>query len=460
MKKTIKYLLLTVMLLTAVCLVASCSQWDTPYEDLDKDGYNVSVRFDANGGIFAGTNDVYIVDVFNLENAKDAGNGMKEISLLAPNDSKRGVGAFEISKTNSIFVGWYEKRELRVDEKGRALDAYGELTSVSGREQAYTYSGKWDFDKSVLTVDSNKEYKSEENALTLYAAWVPRFVFDIYAENREGGFDLIQSKEALELKLPAWNPKSGKMDINSLSSVDGKTFLEASLTKDFKEIISGTINGGIDYETATMVGGGRIEIYTRWLDGVWFNITSATQLKDNSRTDGNYIINSDLDFSDVTWSGTMASSTFKGQIIGNGHKISNITVNQGDTGIIRGGLFGGLDASAVIKDLTLENVTYNMNKGSLKAGASFGLLAGTIAEGATLENVAISGAFNVKSTIYPDTDYIIGVLSGNVIDTGIDISGITVNAVNDEDGDKVISLEINEENGQITVTLENKTVNN
>ncbi len=441
---------MTVMLLIAVCFVASCSQWDTPYDKLDKDGYNVSVRFEANGGIFAGTEDVYIVDVFNLNNAKTNAQGKKEISLLAPNDSKRGTGAFEISKTKSIFVGWYTDRQLRVDSQGRALDAYGELTSVSGREQAYTYSGKWDFDTSVLELDASKEYKSEENVLTLYAAWVPSFVFDIYAENSEGGFDLLVSKETLEIELPRWNDKTGKMDLKDLPSVDGKTFKEASLTKDFLETVTGKINGGIDYETGTMQGDGKVEIYTKWMDGVWFNISTPKQFKDNSRIDGCYIINADLDFTGIVWSSTLAKEGFKGQIIGNGHKLSNITVNQGDTSVIRGGVFGGIDADAVIKDVTFENVTYNMKSGSLKAGASFGLLAGTIAEGAQLENVAVSGTFNVSSNIYPDTTYSLGKLSGNIINTGIDISNISCNVIDDTDA---LSIEVNEENGQIALSF-------
>ena len=435
MNSKIKFLLLTVMLLIAVCFVASCSQWDTPYESLDKDGYNVSVRFDANGGIFAGTEDVYIVDVFNLNNAKTNKEGKKEISLLAPNDPKRGTGAFEISKTKSIFVGWYTERTLRVDEKGRALDAYGELTSVSGREQAYTYSGKWDFNTSVLPLDANKEYKSEENVLTLYAAWVPSFVFDIYAENGEGGYDLLASKETLEIELPRWNDKTGKMDLKDLPAIDGKTFKEASLTKDFTEIATGKINGGIDYETGTMQGDGKVEIYTKWMDGVWFNISTPKQFKDNSRIDGCYIINADLDFTGIVWSSTLAKESFKGQIIGNGHKFTNITVNQGDTSVMRGGVFGGIDATAVIKDISFENVTYNMNAGSLKAGASFGMLAGVI------------------SKIFPDTTYSIGKLSGNVIDKNIDISNISCNVIDDTEA---LSIEVNEENGQITLVFANK----
>ena len=448
MNNKIKFTLITVMLLIAVCLVASCSQWDTPYENLDKDGYNVSVRFDANGGIFAGTEDVYIVDVFNLNNAKTNENGKKEISLIAPNDPKRGTGAFEISKTKSIFVGWYTDRQLRVDEKGNPLDAYGVLTSVSGREQGYTYSGKWDFEKSKLELDPNKEYKSEENALTLYAAWVPSFVFDVYIEQADGSFELLTSKETLEIELPRWNEKSGKMDVKSLPTVENKTFKEASLTKDFSELVTGTVKGGIDYETGTMQGDGKVEIYTRYLDGVWFKISTPKQFKDNSRLDGCYIIENDLDFTGIIWSSTLATEMFKGQIIGNGHKMSNITVNQGSTTVMRGGLFGGFDASANIENVSFENITFNMNAGSLKTGASFGLLAGTISQEATLKDVTVSGNFNISSEIYESATYMIGVLSGNVISTGIDISNIFCQVTGETD-----KLSIEVENGQITLNF-------
>ena len=109
------------MLLIAVCFVASCSQWDTPYDSLNKDGYNVSVRFDANGGMFAETPNVYVVDVFNLDSLKTNANGNKEISLLDPEDSKRGTIKYTVSNQGHNFVGWYTERTPRVDENGNPL---------------------------------------------------------------------------------------------------------------------------------------------------------------------------------------------------------------------------------------------------------------------------------------------------------------------------------------------------
>ena len=143
------------------------------------------------------------------------------------------------------------------------------------------------------------------------------------------------------------------------------------------------------------------------------------------------------------------SDGFKGKIIGNGHKMSNITVNQGNTSVMRGGLFGGIDAGAEITGVTFENITFNMNAGSLKAGASFGLLAGTISNEAVLSDITVSGAFNISSKIYPDTDYSLGILSGNIIDTGIDASSITCQVTDDTEK---LSIEL-QDNGQITLAF-------
>jgi len=159
MKRITKYLLLSTLMLMVSLLVVSCSQWDTPYVSLDDSKYNVSVKFDANGGMFAGTKDVYVVDVFSLENQKSDANGMKEISLIQPDNSKRGDRAFEVSKTDYFLAGWYQERTPRVNDNGEALDDYGVPTSKSGRPQGYVYSGKWDFDIDTWLTKEYSTYR-------------------------------------------------------------------------------------------------------------------------------------------------------------------------------------------------------------------------------------------------------------------------------------------------------------
>lgn len=449
MNNKIKYLLITVMLLIAVCFVASCSQWDTPYDTLGEGGYNVSVRFDPNGGSFSGAENVNVVDVFNLDNQKTNANGNKVIPLVAPDDKSRPT-QYVASKQGYTLVGWYTSRELRVDKDGNALDDYGELVSVSGRNQGYVYSGKWDFATSTVEVDPNNKYNGEESVLTLYAAWAPHFNINFYEDKGNGEYELIGNKISSSLEISTWD--GAKMKEKDLPKLDGKTFKEASITSDFATLLSGTVTGHdlgmYDYETGTLKNGNNLNVYIRYNEGRWFKITNATQIRDNSYLDGCYIIENDLDFTGVTWKSLLSNDTFKGKIIGNGHKLSNITINQEDVNVMRGGLFGGIDAVAVIENVTFENVTYNMNKGSLKAGASFGLLAGVISSGATLTNVEISGKFNISSEIYPNSDYTVGVISGNVIETVIDTSNVECTVTGDQE-----KLSIEVENGQITLNF-------
>ncbi|MBQ9115524.1 MAG: hypothetical protein IJY04_00720 [Clostridia bacterium] len=162
MKKKFKIILAAIIVIAAATCLCACSQWNTPYDTLDGEGYKVSVRFDVNGGMFAGTNDVYIVDVFNVANAKVNTEGKVELPLLSPEDQRRGMNAFTASKNGCFLAGWYTERTPRVNEKGEPLDEYGQLVSESGREQGYEYSGKWDFSTDKLELDPNGKYTSEE----------------------------------------------------------------------------------------------------------------------------------------------------------------------------------------------------------------------------------------------------------------------------------------------------------
>ena len=61
MKQKIKVLLLTALTLGSMCLFTACGSEQTPYEINDKENYTVSVKYDANGGVFT-TNTSVIVD--------------------------------------------------------------------------------------------------------------------------------------------------------------------------------------------------------------------------------------------------------------------------------------------------------------------------------------------------------------------------------------------------------------
>lgn len=448
MKKRFKYLIATSLLVLAVLALSACAgNWGTPYPSLDEQGYTVSVKFDANGGVFAGTSDVTVVDVFSPANAETNAKGEKEFSLLSPDDPLRKEGAFSISRNGYFLAGWYTERTLRTNESGAPVDEFGVPTSESNKEQGYTYSGLWNFDTDTLKLKIDGTETSETPVLTLYAAWIPYIDYEFYTESG----DLIGTTELIDLDLPAWDENSGKMDLKRFPDRDGMTFdsayLDTALTVPLTEKINGT--DYVDYTTGT-TSTEKIKIYTKWLEGDWFKIYNAKQFFNNSRLGGNYIICADLDFSDTVWSPTMATGKFTGTILGGGYKFSNITVVQGDASKTSGGLFGSIDEGATIENVTFENITYTIEAGSRMQGASFGVLAGSVSDSATLSGVAVTGTLYISENCYPQSDYKIGLLCGSGNTANIDLSGIS--CLPAEEGSEKIGIEV-DENGTVTVTF-------
>ena len=449
MKKLWKLSFLFVLLLLTVACITACGKWEDTYAALDEEGHSVSVRFDVGSGVLAGTNDVYVVDVFSLDDMKTDSSGNKYAYLLTPDDAMRGDGArYSVSNDGYFLAGWYQERTPRVNAQGEALDEYGQLCSESGKEQGYTYAKKWDFSKP-MTVDPKGDYSAGENYMTLYAAWIPYFEFEFYAVDANGASQQIgEAVSSIELELPEWDMTTGDIDMKKFPVRDGMTFdkvyLDAALTQPAPE----KITGNWDPETGTFTKTETIKLYTTWTEGEWFRIYNAQQFKNRSRLNGNYILYADLDFSNVVWSTTLAQGEFTGKIIGNGHTISAVKVIQADGAARFGGLFGRISDTAEIRDVNFADITYEIFAGSRTNGVSFGLLAGIAAEGAVLENVTVSGNLVLNTGNLPN-DYTIGLIFGQGDASAIDNANVTVstgeNAAN-------MKAEPDYESGEVTVT--------
>lgn len=452
MKMTkIKLIALLAAMLTVLCALVGCSQWELPYEGLDEEGYTVSVRFEPSGGAFANTENVYVIDVFSLADAKTDASGNYQLSLITPDDSRRGDRAFTIAKNGCFFAGWYRERSLRTDEAGNPLDAYGRPTSESGLEQGYTYSGKWDFENDVLSVPAGT-YSSSEPYMTLYAAWIPYFNFEFYVENAEGGFDLYTSEQLISLDIPVWDLSTGKLNMNSFPEIAGKTFVGAYLDKEMTKPVTETLSGDIDYEHG--VGATeKICVYTKFAEGEWYRISTAEQFVKNSKLGGCYYIEAGLDFTGLNWSAALAGGAFTGKIEGNGHKFANITFIQADNSKTNGGLFGSLSSGASIKGVSFENIKYTLAAGSRMQGSAFGLLCGQLSADAVLDGVTVQNSeFIISGDIYPQ-EYSLGALVGNGDNRSISLSGIKVSLT--EGAESKIAIVTDPASGEITLTFLN-----
>ena len=411
-------------------------QSENPYELNDAQNYSVSVKFDANGGFFT-TNTSVIVDSFNVKELPQ-NDGKAQIALISPDSALRDKNAFTPVNNGYFLAGWYaERTEAGTDANGKPV---------------YSYGKKWDFDKDTLEVDAAAEHTAKEPVLTLYAAWIPMFEIQFYE---------LSSGELLEtvsydpsagkaLTVPAWDEKTGAIKMNDFPAKKGYTFNGAFFDAEGQsKVETETIQhtGTVDYATGT-ANNPSMKLYVDFTEGEWFHIYTVEQFLKNASVTGSYVIHEDLDFTGKTWPTALMHGSFAGTIEGNGHTLRNITFKQTNKSKVSSGLFGQLTETAVIKDLTFENVTFTIAGGTRVSGANYGLFAGSVSEQATCTNVQIlSSTLQIDSDCYFGTDdYTIGLVCG-MGSVNIDPSGITCKAV----GDKPESVKITVSDSTVTV---------
>lgn len=437
MKLRNKSILTVCLLLVTMLLISGCAGEKTPYEINDEAKFNVSVKFDANGGLFT-TNTSVIVDSFNISNMQTNNAGQVEIPLISPDDEQRGKDGFTVYNNGYFLAGWYAERIESTDAQGNTI---------------YTYSDKWDFDSDVLKVHATGTYSAAEPVMTLYAAWVPMFEIEIYDLDTGTYLDKITFDPNVtgELQVPAWNTETGSIDMNDLPERDGYTFNGAYYDEQGTQSVSTPSiahTGSVNYENGT-ASNGTMKLYVDWLEGEWFHIYSAKQFVKNAKLNANYVIHADLDFSDEIWPTVLVQGNFGGTIQGNGHVFKNISAAQTNNSKTNAGLFGQLKDTAEISDVTFDNVKFTIERGSRVSGATFGLFAGQVDPSAVLTNIQI-----LNSTLEIDTgcaflsdDYSIGLVSGGGEVEGIDASGISCTVVGEDPDSLTVTVEGN------TVTL-------
>ncbi len=452
------------MLIISLILIG-CSE-STPYDEYNEAGYTVSVKYDANGGMFTTSVDV-IVDSYKYSDIPIGSSGNRELALRSPDDESRGKGNYySASRAGYFLAGWYTDRIAVIDEQGRELDENGNVASESGQPVAYSYSGRWDFEKGRLQLDPNETYDANK-PITLYAAWVKNFKYEFYSLKTgklisEYSFDPNYIKE---ITLPFWNTDTGMLDVGHFPSQDttrdGNALMTLNvegiyLSEDGTEpVVSETLRhkGTLVLDTAVSVDN-VMKVYIDYLDGEWYRIYKAEHFVEHSSSSGNYEIMADLDFTDQIWKTSLMYGNFRGNIIGNGHVFKNINIEQTDTSKQNAGLFGRLMSESSIKDITLDNVTFTVQNGTRIQDVSFGLLCGTLDPEATLSGVTIENSrieINASAGGLIGDTLNIGLVCGSGWTDDLDISydGITYEAV----GDTASDINIQQEGNGLRVTF-------
>ena len=91
MKRKFKFILTLCCLMLACLTVVACDN-DTKYDKMQKEGYKISVTYDANGGSFLNRPGVTLVDMFKPTDYVADANGEIHIKLVEPTDKSRWDG--------------------------------------------------------------------------------------------------------------------------------------------------------------------------------------------------------------------------------------------------------------------------------------------------------------------------------------------------------------------------------
>ena len=392
------------------------------FDTYEKEGYTVSVTFDTNGGKFKGS-DSSIIDLYNPESIGEDG-----LKLLAPDDARRDKNnIIEITKPGYFLAGWYTERT--------PIDS-------NNPDAGYTYSGKWDFENDRVMLEAGKNYSADESALTLYAAWVPYYNFEIYTLDSDGNSYLLSTVSALNLTIPEWHDGDVSLFMDNFPTREGYTLIPGSVCYlDTMMKVEGTddgskkvITGEWDEATATSLTP-TIKLYTEWQVGKTYNIYSVDDLIKNADTEGYYYLHADLDFSGSEWPATFLNGKFNGKIFGNGHKISNISFESTSRSSLANGLFSSLGDNAYIENVKFENITHTIDLMAVAQDATFGLIAGTASTSAGFNNVSVSGKLvfgDSCSALAGSDNFTVKTVIGNGETNGITVGEIIVQKQNEE----------------------------
>lgn len=158
----------------------------------------------------------------------------------------------------------------------------------------------------------------------------------------------------------------------------------------------------------------RLEAYLEETDAYGLYSASDLQLMAD-KPEKDYVLMADIDMADISWTAV----DFTGTFTGNGHTVSNLTVNvaAGD-GM---GLFGTVGSTGVVKDLHLRDVTVNAAD---TQATNIGAIAGT--NNGAVTGCTVTGVIYDTRTGTADAPIYAGALVGTNAGTLTPGSGITV----------------------------------
>lgn len=355
--KTRAKIILLIIALTAVCLFAGCKIGEQTAQSFlkDKNAENQVVTYYANGGTFNGTGNLVTKDMYYPAGAE----------IILDFDA---VANISVARQNYVFDGWY----YALLEEGKPVFEEGSTTVVKS-------SGE--------KVDTSKPvYINENEHLYLCAHWVLGVQLEyilVTDDNQPVQTADGEVQVGGVIRARNFNSSSSLMVDNSdMPASTSHTFIGNYSDPECTQPFTG-------YVSRPAEGEGNAKVYSKYIKGDFEVVRTAADVAAmfaGLYGGNNYYIANDIDCGNRLMS--LTNADMNSAIYGNGHKISNLTVQgTGYTGDTLS-LFGSLTDKALIKDLTMESVSVTV---TVRPGASIGLylLVSDAHASAIIENVNI-----------------------------------------------------------------------
>lgn len=366
--------------IVAVFMIGGCSFGESFEDVLANRNLEAQVTYYSNGGEFEGTPDKK--DMYYKSGSKALNIGVDNVTN----------GTAQITRKNYQFGGWYYA----------VLDEDGNLVYEDEAKTTYKLGEAVDFSKPLEKGDH----------WIIVAKWISNVKVNVMLVCDEGvsiPVDVEEGEEATSYKNGdivatrlydtanlVVNPGDGKapfkFDDDEYTFVD--YYADAACTQP--------VQWPIQKQDAD------VTVYAKYLQGEWNvvrTVKDATNMFNSIAAGKRYWLARDVDLSGKK---IAAKSIFDGEIQGNGFKISNLNVLKSKiTGNSKVSLFGDIQSTAVIENLTLDGLTFTYSLQSSPVEIYFVFT--SIAEGAKITNVKLSGSMEISKA---ETHIITNLASG------------------------------------------------
>lgn len=423
MIKKYKLILITLLsLIASVCLFTGChlNENKTFDEFVTEHDLKANIVYILNDGSFKNKS-----KIFNMY--YPAGAKPYEITLEVPADGS--IGNAQIDKRNGYtFDGWYLAETsggVPVYEDGTVYDREAGLDSSKSVKST---SEKFDFSAEL----------SENDEIYLVARWTTDARLNVKLITE--GYDVLKSGDDEYRTGDIINsypiPDNGVGNVGDMVfEAEGYTFV--SYYTD--ETGATRFNS---WPVMTPENEEDVTIYAKFIEGTWTvveNTSGIAKLFGSGGTTRNYYFIEDVDCADLNAQRPLA--LFSGTIKGNGHVIKNLKLNV-SSALSTGGnasMFGNIRESAVIEDITIENLTTTCSVRS-NADVDVFFMCKSVADGATIKNVSFGGQLSI--TLNPNAmmantteqHWIFGGVASDGEMTGVTVLSGTVCTIADSEG--------------------------